>query len=60
LGKLLRIDRVPETDFNDCTTAMIEKEVSMKLCEKPWEHDGVIIREICKLIGGRWGRRQPI
>lgn len=39
----------PETDFKDSNTIVIGKNVVMKLCEKPWEHDGVVMREIRKL-----------
>jgi hypothetical protein len=39
----------PETDFNYFTTKVIGKEVLMKLCEKPFERNGLTMREIRKL-----------
>jgi hypothetical protein len=41
-------DKWPSPDFHDCTTTVIGKEVSMALCEKTWQHDGMNIREIRK------------
>lgn len=39
----------PEADFDDFATTVIGKSVSMKLCERPFVHEGVTIREIRKL-----------
>ena len=36
----------PESDFEDCTTTVIAKNVTMKLCEKPFETNGFALREI--------------
>jgi hypothetical protein len=42
-------DSWPVSDFSDYTTTVIAKSVVMKLCEKPWEHHGCVMREIRKL-----------
>jgi hypothetical protein len=41
-------DKWPSADFHNSITTVIGKDVSMSLCEKPWQHDGMSIREIRK------------
>jgi hypothetical protein len=41
-------DQWPTTDFHQCKTKVIGKDVFMWLSEKPWEHHGISIREIRK------------
>jgi hypothetical protein len=42
-------DDWPETDFKDESTIVIGKRTTMKLAEKPFEYDGMTMREIRKL-----------